>query len=232
MKAPLLNAMASILLCQLFTACGLIKSSNHQRNRSANNSVNHHDADSDGERASRPDHDADRRQSTAKTGPETLIWKRYRAFEDTLARGLALTKEQVCQELGQSSCIDKIHLTVLGGNEPYVNAQYERAAAPSVLTTVAIERIALAACDERLKLDKQAGNAAVVFKHWPLTAPKITREQVESQVRDLYRRLLARDPEVNELRASREILDMNLSAEKTALGLCFAIASQAENVFL
>lgn len=227
-----LLALGVVLPICFSLACGKTKNAGRQQNTidlqkalagdaAANRKDGAHDRDED--------LDTD---TSLKTGPETLVWKRYRAFENALASGLALSKEQVCKELGQSSCIDTIHLTVLGGNEPYVNAQYERAAAPSILTSVAIERVVLAACDQRLKLDRDAGSAAVVFKHWSMSSATISPTQVEAQTRDLYRRLLARDPESDELAASRDILDLKLSPEKTALGLCFAIASQAENVFL
>ena len=39
-----------------------------------------------------------------------LVWKRYRAVEGGLMQSLSLQKADVCRELGQHSCIDKIHL--------------------------------------------------------------------------------------------------------------------------
>lgn len=238
MNNKLLQACACALLVAVVSACG--KSKNNNRQQASVDLQKIRDAEAqaaekNGKGAERPGQDpADDEEAkrSGKSGAETLVWKRYRAFESALVNGLSLNKDQVCKELGQSSCIDTIHLTVLGGNEPYVNAQYERAAAPSILTSVAIERVALAACDQRLKLDQDAGSAAVVFKHWSMSDQKVSQAQIEAQARDLYRRLLARDPDKAELAASREILDLKLSPEKTALGLCFAIASQAENIFL
>jgi hypothetical protein len=163
---------------------------------------------------------------------KTLVWKRYRPFEAGLIKGLGLTKEQVCLELGRDSCIDKVHLTVLGGNEPFVNGQYERAQSPTVLTAVAIDRVALAACSRRLELDAAAGANAVVFKHFPLTTAKPNDEQIKQQATDLYRRILARDPEAAELQAVSAFGSTATAGDKIALSLCFAIASSSENIFL
>jgi hypothetical protein len=163
---------------------------------------------------------------------KTLVWKRYRAFESGLIKGLGLTKDQVCLELGRDSCIDKVHLTVLGGNEPFINGQYERAQNPTVLSAVAIDRIVLASCSRRIELDTAAGANAVVFKHFPLTASKPTDEQIKLQATELYRRLLARDPEAPELQAITAFGGTASAGDKIALSLCYAIASSSENIFL
>lgn len=164
--------------------------------------------------------------------PETLTWKRYRPFEHALLSGLSLQKSEVCMELGQSSCIDEVHLTVLGGNEPYENAQYDRAEAPTILTSVAVERVVLAACDKRLTLDKGLASNAVVFKHWPLTKAKVSEAQFKKQTQELYRRLLARDATDAELGVAAELRGMISAPDKLALSLCFMVGSQAESVFL
>lgn len=173
---------------------------------------------------------------TAKPGVpqagKTLVWKRYRPFEAGLIKGLGLTKDQVCLELGKDSCIDKVHLTVLGGNEPFFNGQYERAHAPTVLTAVAIDRVVLSACSRRIELDAAAGANAVVFKHFPLTAAKPNDEQIKQQATELYRRILARDPEAPELQAIATFGSTATAGDKIALSMCYAIASSSENIFL
>ena len=165
-------------------------------------------------------------------GSETLIWKRYRPFEHALMSGLALSKTEVCMELGKRSCIDEIHLTVMGGNEPYQNAQYERAQSPTILTSVAVERVVLAACEQRLSKDKSLGSQAAVFNQFPISDQKVSKKKIRAQARNLYNRLLARDPNDDEIDVIFELLDMNMSAEKIALSMCFVIGTQAENLFL
>jgi hypothetical protein len=161
-----------------------------------------------------------------------LVWKRYRAFENGLVKGLALDKKDFCSELGKESCIDKVHLTVLGGNEPYEMGQYERAQTPTALTAVAVDRIVLTACSKRLELDRQAAANAVVFKHFPLSGPAPEAKALEMQTTELYRRILARNPESNEIAAVDAIRAQNLAADKLALMLCFAIGTSAENILL
>lgn len=163
---------------------------------------------------------------------KTLVWKRYRPFEAGLIKGLDLPKDQICMELGTNSCIDKVHLTVLGGNEPFVNGQYERAQTPTVLTAVAIDRVVLSACSKRIELDAAAGANATVFKFFPLTAAKPNDDQIKQQAVELYHRLLARDPEAAELQAISSFGAAATAGDKIALSLCFAIGSSAENIFL
>jgi hypothetical protein len=164
--------------------------------------------------------------------PETLLWKRYRAFEDGLSQGLQVDKNRLCLELGQHSCIDKVHLTVLGGNEPYTMGQYEAARSPTILTGVAVDRIVLAACEARLSLDRGLGAGAVIFKAFPLTASEVTPDQARNQTASLYQRLLARDATTDELNIAQDILKITKSPDKVALALCFTVGSQIENIFL
>ena len=163
---------------------------------------------------------------------ETLTWKRYRAFEHGLASGLSLSKDELCTELGRSSCINQAHLAVLGGNEPYVQAQYERLQGPSALTPIAVERIVLAACERRRILDRELGEQAVVFKDWGVSGSAVSSQKIKALATELYRRLLARDPMEEELTSLENILQVVQAPEKVALSICFAIGSQAENVFL
>ncbi len=161
-----------------------------------------------------------------------LVWKRYRAFENGLVTGLSLDRKDFCKELGTQSCIDKTHLTVLGGNEPYESGQYEPSQMPTVLTAIAVDRVVLAACSKRLELDRNAAATAVVFKHFPLSGMIPEAKQVEAQTGELYRRILARDPEAAEVKVMVEMLSQKLPADKLALLMCFAIATSVENILL
>lgn len=164
--------------------------------------------------------------------PESFVWKRYRPFEETLMTALELPKNQLCNELGQFSCIDTVHLTLLGGNEPFINGQHERAERPTVLTSIAVERIVLAGCTQRLNMDKANQTQKIVFKQIDLTATQVTIDQTKGQAKELYQRFYGRDPTEGELNQVGEIIKMTTVPEKVALGLCFAIGSSIENVFL
>lgn len=161
-----------------------------------------------------------------------LVWKRYRAFESGLADGLSLKREETCLELGKHKCVDEIHLAILGGNEPFELAQYERPQSPSVLTAVAVDRIVLAACAKRLELDRAAGKDAQVFKFFPLSGGTPDGMQVQMQAAELYQRFLARDPEAAELQVVSAFVAKQNAPDKLALSLCFAIGTSIENIFL
>lgn len=160
-----------------------------------------------------------------------LVWKRYRAFEHGLTTGLALKKD-FCLELGNKACIDEVHLTVLGGNEPYKAGQFDRAQAPTALTAVAVDRVVLAACSQRLELDRKAKDSAVVFRHFPLSGEKPSGTAVEALAKDLYQRILARDPQAAELKVVTDFAGQGLANDKLALMLCYAIATSSENLLL
>lgn len=165
-----------------------------------------------------------------KMESSTIVWKRYRAFESGVTGALGLTVDQMCVEVGEHSCIDKVHLTVLGGNEPLENGQYERADAPSVLTAFAVDRVILSACKQRLDMDK-AGSPQV-FKHFPLTGGSANEDQLKGQATELYQRFLARDPSAEELDVVAKFVAEAGSGEQAALSLCFAIGTHSENIFL
>ena len=145
---------------------------------------------------------------------------------------LELPKNQVCNELGQFSCVDTVHLTLLGGNEPFINGQHERAERPTVLTPLAVERIVLASCTERLNLDKANPAQKLVFKQIDLSGANVSVEQAKAQATELYRRFYGRDPSADEINRVSEVVKIAVTPEKVALGLCFTIGSSLENVFL
>ncbi len=161
-----------------------------------------------------------------------LMWKRYRAIENDLASGLALTKQELCNELGTSSCIDSVHLTLLGGNDP-LKGSYTRLGAPSILTPIAIDRVVLSACARRVSLDQQRDvGAAVVFKFFPLDGSSLSDNQAEQQAILLYQQLLARNPTDSEIAIIKGEAQKSTSNSVFAKSLCFAIASSVEFNFL
>ena len=160
-----------------------------------------------------------------------LVWKRYRAIETSLMNALALDKQQVCQELGQFNCVDRIHLTSLGGNFPLLG-QYERPGKPSVLTPMVMERVVLSACTSRLELDRAAGAQAQVFNQFSLNAPSVSAEDVEKLTVDLFRRILARDPTAEEVATIKTIGPQMGDAASVAKSVCFAIGTLPEFIFI
>ncbi|MFK7825791.1 MAG: hypothetical protein AB8G05_16680 [Oligoflexales bacterium] len=175
-------------------------------------------------------------EGTNFSGPSlynNVVWKRYRALENGMMRALNLSKQQLCNELEQFSCIDQIHLFNLGGNDPFVAAQGKRSNKPTILTPVAVERLAMHACTNRIELDKTAGPSdAEVFKGFTLNSEPIPTDKIAPLVSDLFRRILARDPSPEELAKLGEFAKQGMGSEQFAKTACFVVASLYENIFI
>ncbi|NRA46216.1 MAG: hypothetical protein HRU09_14780 [Oligoflexales bacterium] len=161
-----------------------------------------------------------------------VVWKRYRALENGMMRALSLSKQQLCNELDQFSCIDQIHLFNLGGNDPFFAAQGKRAADPTILTPVAVERLAMHACGNRIELDKAAGANAVVFTGFTLNADPIPADQISPLVTTLYQLFLARNPNAEEIAKLDAFAKQGIGSEQFAKTACFVIATMYENIFI
>ena len=180
------------------------------------------------------DPDAEYRVSTRSN----LQWKRYAAVEADLAQALALPKDELCNEFGLESCIRKVHLVPLGGNDPFDTGLLEASAEPLATTSSAIDRILLSACSRRVELDREAGtDAAEVFTELDLDgdAPAASAAAVRDTVTTLYRRLLARDPDAHELPiVAALVVDEDgepVSAADFATLACYAIGTTTEFLF-
>lgn len=165
-----------------------------------------------------------------------LVWKRYAAVEADLMRSLELKKEEVCSELGDRSCTRDVHIIALGGNDPFRSGIHRPSAEPSATTSVAIDRVLLSACSARARADKTS--PAKVFTAIDLrgAAPAPDAPAVDTTIRDLYRRLLARDPKAHETMAVKSLLDPSApdalqSAEEFAALACYVIGSSIEFLF-
>lgn len=168
-----------------------------------------------------------------------LVWKRYRAVEQDLMRGLALDKDEVCNELGRFACIDSVHLAPLGGNEPFEQSQYEPVSEPTSTTAVAFERTVLAACAHRVDADKNG--TPQVFTNIDLDATALnpddtaTAAAIDADMTTLYRNLLSRNPEADELASLREMARDDgtgaFSGSDFAKAACLAVGSSVESLF-
>lgn len=163
------------------------------------------------------------------------VWKRHKQIARDLARAMQLPLAQVCKEVGTYSCADQVFLTVLGGNDPINKSQYRPAAAPTILTPIALERFVLSACSQRVELD--SGGEPAVFNFIDLRKSSLLGDEseVDLQTAELYRRLHARDPQASELAAMRELLVADdgtaLPALEFAKLACFIVGSSQEFLF-
>ena len=171
------------------------------------------------------------------TRPDPLQWKRVRALDNDLRAALSLGPTQVCAELDRFPCTD-VHRVPLGGNDPFGAALYEPVARPLATTPMAVDRVVLGSCVNRVDLDRTG--PPVVFTHFDLdgstdlSSPEHSAA-VDAQSTDLVRRLLARQPRTEELTALKELTVDDSGSPVTprdfAVLACFTIGSSTEFLF-
>jgi hypothetical protein len=158
---------------------------------------------------------------------------RWRQLLQNLEGGLALTADQVCREAGLYDCAD-LHVVPLGGVS-VANGLYRPIDAVAATTSMAMERVVLQACWNRLSLDRElaaADEPAVVFGALDLLTPDSTAAGRETVAIELYRRLVARDPLAVET-AALEDLYGRVEAQGAgpldwAALACFAVGTTTE----
>jgi hypothetical protein len=162
-----------------------------------------------------------------------VVWKRAAVLNRDLSRALEIPRDELCIELDGRDCFADVHLAPLGGHDPIDLAQYEGLGQPSRLTPIALERVALAACQKRFDLDVNlsgAGQPPVVFT-FPLTFEAVTLEDTASLADTLYPRLFARRATDDERATLDSLVDDGISKRDAALMSCFALVSSSETLF-
>ncbi len=152
--------------------------------------------------------------------------------------------ESVCAFLqGKTRCEDGtlievaaprgVHVTALGGNDPFFREQYEPVEQPNAASVLALDRLVLSACAQAV--DRDAAGMAQVFTGVDLRAAALSPSDpgTSALVTTLYRRLLARDPVNEETAAVAELASGSPppSASEFAKLACFSIATTAEFVW-
>jgi len=170
-------------------------------------------------------------QTSARAGVE---WKRVKAVEQDLMAALALNRNEVCKELDRFSCADLVHTVALGGNEPFFKAMYRPLAEPSVTTSIAIDRMVLAACSNAAERDRDG--PAQVFIALDLNATTIADgPSIDETITTLFKRFHARLPTSGEITEVKTLLVDDGGASVSALDFaklsCFAVGTMAEFVF-
>jgi hypothetical protein len=151
-------------------------------------------------------------------------------------QALALTRDEVCKELGERDCIRDIHVIALGGNDPFRSGINQPPSRPLSTTPVVVDRVLLSACSARARADKN--KPAKVFGELDLRgpAPLPDTPAVDATITTLFRRLLGRDPRTNETALIKTLLatdepDAPQTAEEFAILACFTVGSSLEFLF-
>ena len=155
-----------------------------------------------------------------------------------LSSALQIPRESICKELGQYDCFKDAFRIVLGGVEAEnlgVNVPLEEEA---LTAPIALDRLALHACVNRVNLDLRDPKHAVLLRNAP--KGKASKGWLKSTTATVYDRILNRAPTASETAKLTGFYDQvalkegkpNPDAAKDWVTLsCFATASSTENVF-
>jgi hypothetical protein len=158
-------------------------------------------------------------------------------YANDLAAALDLQRDAVCRELGRYDCVDEVHRIVLGGVEPYTLGVREPLPSIAVTAPIAQDRVALAACTERIERDL-AASKPVFLTAVDVDAP--TPGQLEATGKRFYDRILRRAATPDEVRTlvqfhatvADEPGESGATATRDwAILSCFMVATTLESVF-
>jgi hypothetical protein len=157
-----------------------------------------------------------------------------------LTRILGIHPGELCKELDKFDCF-ATHTIVLGNAEAFNAGLYEPLPSTTATTPLAIDRVMLAACHQRVELDLKDPERAIVFAGLEIGDGKLTdvnAPAVEQVIDRLYQRALSRRVAPSEvahhrdLYASIEAKGLNQTPAKDWATLsCYAVLTSLEMLF-
>jgi hypothetical protein len=161
-----------------------------------------------------------------------------------LSANLNMPREDICKELSRYDCMSDAFRIVLGGVEApnlLVNEPIENAALTS---PIALDRVALHVCTNRVKMDRDKPADAVLFKTGAFGKDGRAKSPDATWMRQtadtIYGAVLMRSPSENEIRGltdfyaqvreGRPANSIDVAADWVTLS-CFAVASSLEAAF-
>lgn len=179
----------------------------------------------------------------ASTDPRVKFKDGERYLRD-LSANLNLPRSEICKELGKYDCVSDAFRIVLGGvqapdllvNEPIENA--------ALTSPIALDRVALHVCTNRVKLDREKPVEAVLFATGAFGKDGRAKSPDPNWMRQtadrIYGAVLMRAPSENEIRGladfypqvrdGRPANSVDAAADWVTLS-CFAVASSLEAIF-
>ena len=176
-------------------------------------------------------------EQVAASRQARVKYKSGARYANDLAAALDLSRDAVCSELGRYDCVDEVHRIVLGGVEPYTLGVREPLPSLGVTAPIAQDRVALAACTERIERDL-AASEPVFLTAVDVDAP--TPGQLEATARHFYDRILGREATPDEVSALAQfhstVADEPGESRATAtrdwaILSCFMVATTLESIF-
>lgn len=163
-------------------------------------------------------------------------YKNGARYASDLADALGLERDAVCRELGQYDCVEDVHRIVLGGVEPYTLGVRDPLPSMAVTAPIAQDRVALAACTERITRDLDASEPLFLRK---IDVDDPTSRELEATAKRFYDRILRRAATSDEVNALAQF--HSTVTEQTGEGVtatrdwailsCFMVATTLESIF-
>lgn len=186
---------------------------------------------------------ADAPAPVASVDPRVKFKDGERYLRD-LSENLSMPREEICKELSRYDCMTDAFRIVLGGVEApnlLVNEPIENAALTS---PIAVDRVALHVCSNRVRMDREKPAEAVLFKTGAFGADGRARSPdtkwLNAAADAIYGSILMRSPSEREIQnlaayytqvaEGRPANSVEVAADWVTLS-CFAVASSLEAVF-
>lgn len=156
-----------------------------------------------------------------------------------LAASLNLPRESICKELSQYDCYTDAFRIVLGGVEPYGIRIVEPLEQASLTSPIAMDRVALRVCTERVAEDVKDPKTAVLYTA-PSRLKNPDKKWKREEVAKMYDKLLRRDATPEETArmisfystvSARHGGPAGSAAKDWVVLGCFTVASSLESVF-
>jgi hypothetical protein len=176
-------------------------------------------------------------EQVAASRQARVKYKSGARYASDLAAALDLPPDALCRELGLYDCVDQVHRIILGGVEPYTLGVREPLPSIAVTAPIAQDRVALAACTERIERDL-AASEPVFLTTVDVDAP--TPGQLEATSKRFYDRILRREATPDEVSAlvqfhstvTDEPGESGATATRDwAILSCFMVATTLESIF-
>jgi hypothetical protein len=174
-------------------------------------------------------------QEAATSGDPRVKFKDGGRYLRDLSIALELPRETICRELSQYDCFSDAFRIVLGGVEPYSIRVVEPAETASLTAPIALDRVALHACTQRVDEDVKVPAKALLFHSPKSKSPD--RKWKERTVAIIYDRILRREATSGEVSRMLSFYDTvakdgpNDASRNWTVLACFSVASSLESVF-
>lgn len=168
-------------------------------------------------------------------------FKRERRLVSDFSAALGLPAGEVCKELDRFDCFQIVHNVSIGGVDPYNLGIFDPLEETTKTTPIAMERIALTGCRNRVDLDFGAPSDAVIFKNLGVDGDgalaDVNAASVDEAIDALYRRFVLRNATPEEREEIRGFYAQVTESGDTrparswAILTCFMVSTGVESLF-